>query len=186
MGFRIVSSPFSVMPADKKIADDVSDVSEDMPELEDAADEQGDSKISRSEKKARKVVSKLGMTKVEGVSHVHIQKSKNAAFQVSKPDVYMSGNGTYIIFGEASMDNGAAQMQAMNAAAAQFKAPEAAAETSLPVVEELDGDEKVDESGVEEKDIDLMAQTSCSRQKAVVALKKNNNDIVDAVMSLSE
>jgi len=39
---------------------------------------------------------------------------------------------------------------------------------------------------VEPKDIELVtSQTGCSRAKAVAALKKNNNDIVEAIMQLS-
>lgn len=47
-------------------------------------------------------------------------------------------------------------------------------------------DGEVDESGIEPKDIELvMSQVSCSRAKAVSALKSNNNDIVEAIMQLS-
>jgi nascent polypeptide-associated complex subunit alpha len=50
--------------------------------------------------------------------------------------------------------------------------------------EEADGE--VNESGVEAKDIDLvMQQAGVSRAKAVQALKKNNNDIVNAIMDLT-
>ena len=42
---------------------------------------------------------------------------------------------------------------------------------------------QVDESGVEDKDIELvMQQANVSRAKAVKALKNNNNDIVNAIM----
>lgn len=42
---------------------------------------------------------------------------------------------------------------------------------------------KVDETGVEVKDIELvMSQANVSRAKAVRALKNNNNDIVNAIM----
>jgi nascent polypeptide-associated complex subunit alpha len=41
----------------------------------------------------------------------------------------------------------------------------------------------VDETGVEEKDIDLvMCQANVSRGKAIKALKNNQNDIVNAIM----
>lgn len=44
-------------------------------------------------------------------------------------------------------------------------------------------DFKVDETGVEVKDIELvMSQANVSRAKAVRALKNNNNDIVNAIM----
>ena len=55
-------------------------------------------------------------------------------------------------------------------------------------VEELPdiAEESVDESGVDSKDIDLvMGQAGCSRSKAVRALKENDNDLVNAIMSLT-
>ena len=43
-----------------------------------------------------------------------------------------------------------------------------------------------DATGVEEKDIDLvMSQASVSRNRAIRALKKNENDIVNAIMELT-
>ncbi|MCL4147971.1 UNVERIFIED_CONTAM: hypothetical protein GTU68_023830 [Idotea baltica] len=45
-------------------------------------------KQSRSEKKARKIMSKLGLKQVPGVSRVTIRKSKNILFVINKPDVY--------------------------------------------------------------------------------------------------
>ena len=47
-------------------------------------------------------------------------------------------------------------------------------------------DEDVDDSGVEQNDIDLvMSQANVSRSKAVKALKDNENDIVNAIMELT-
>lgn len=44
----------------------------------------------------------------------------------------------------------------------------------------------MDDSGMEAKDIELvMAQASVSRKKAVKALQESQNDIVNAIMSLS-
>ncbi len=61
-------------------------------------------KQSRSEKKARKAMSKLGLKSVTGVTRVTIRKSKNILFVVNKPDVYKSPAGeTYIVFGEAKV-----------------------------------------------------------------------------------
>ena len=45
---------------------------------------------------------------------------------------------------------------------------------------------QIDESGVEAKDIELvMQQANCSKSKAVKALKKCDNDIVNAIMDLT-
>lgn len=61
-------------------------------------------KQSRSEKKARKAVQKLGLKAVTGVTRVAIRKSKNILFVIAKPDVYKSPNGdTHIVFGEAKV-----------------------------------------------------------------------------------
>ena len=49
-----------------------------------------------------------------------------------------------------------------------------------------EAEEAVDESWVESEDIDLvMTQVECSRAKAVKALKENDGDLVNAIMSLT-
>ena len=153
-------------------------------------------KQSRGEKKARKIMSKLGLKQVAGVSRVTIRKSKNILFVISKPDVYKNpASDTYIVFGEAKIED--LSQQAQMEAAQKFKAAEAPQPTDLggqgttgsgPVAipEEDDDDEEVDEAGVEEKDIELvMSQANVSRSKAVKALKNNTNDIVNAIMELT-
>lgn len=51
-----------------------------------------------------------------------------------------------------------------------------------PIAEESE-EEDVDDTGVEDKDVDLvMTQANVSRSKAVRALKNNQNDIVNAIM----
>mmetsp|Transcript_117112 Transcript_117112/g.203319 ORF Transcript_117112/g.203319 Transcript_117112/m.203319 type:complete len:192 (+) Transcript_117112:83-658(+) len=183
--------------AEAESSDD-EETDEDMPNLEAGGDEakkEAAGKQNRSEKKSRKAVQKLGMKQVPGIVRVTVKKSKNILFVISKPDVYKSpSSDTYIVFGEAKIEDLSAQAQA--SAAQQFtSAPEAseagaaaAAESSGPKVEEIEeGDDgEVDESGIEPKDIELvMSQVSCTRAKAVAALKANNNDIVEAIMQLS-
>merc|ERR1719333_877686 len=148
------------------------------------------SKQSRSEKKSRKAMQKLGMKPVPGVMRVTVKKSKNILFVISKPDVFKSpASDTYIIFGEAKIEDLSAQAQ--TAAAEQFKAPdlpkpELAKAAEKPQIEEVDGNEDVDESGVEPKDVELvMSQAGVSRAKAVKALKTNDGDIVNAIMELT-
>jgi nascent polypeptide-associated complex subunit alpha len=147
---------------------------------------------NRAEKKARRMMQKLHMKPVPGVLRVTVKKSKNVLFVISKPDVFKStGSDTYVVFGEAkSEDAGAAAQQAAaarqfrDAAAAGVPAAEAAGEEDDDDVPALD--EAVDEDGVEAKDIELvMAQAGCSRAKAVAALKENDNDLVNSIMSLT-
>merc|ERR1712096_198891 len=152
-------------------------------------------KQSRGEKKARKIMSKLGLKQVTGVSRVTIRKSKNILFVINKPDVYKNpASDTYIVFGEAKIED--LSQQAQMEAAQKFKAAEAPQPTemgaggttgpaAIPEEDEDDGDAP-DEAGVEDKDIELvMSQANVSRTKAVKALKNNANDIVNAIMELT-
>merc|ERR1711870_101819 len=76
-------------------------------------------KQNRAEKKSRKAVAKLGMKPLPGIVRVTVKKSKNILFVISKPDVHKSPNSdTYIVFGEAKIEDLSAQAQA--SAAQQF------------------------------------------------------------------
>merc|ERR1712106_536365 len=153
-------------------------------------EEGGKGKQSRGEKKARKMMSKLGLKQVTGVSRVTIRKSKNILFVITKPDVYKNpSSDTYIVFGEAKIED--LSQQAQMEAATKFKAaevpqvPDAGVAAGQAVAED-DDDEEVEADGVEEKDIELvMSQANVSRGKAVKALKNNPNDIVNAIMELT-
>lgn len=147
-------------------------------------------KQSRGEKKARKIMSKLGLKPVQGVNRVTIRKSKNILFVINNPDVYKNPHSdTYIIFGEAKIED--LSQQAQLAAAEKFKGPETtpsdaagANATVAPIAEE--DEEEVDDTGVDDKDIELvMSQANVARAKAIRALKNNNNDIVNAIMELT-
>merc|ERR1712220_12263 len=73
----------------KVAAEDSDDEStdEEMPELENAGGEGGDAKAkqSRSEKKSRKAMQKLGMKPVPGIMRVTVKKSKNVRSPTSPP-----------------------------------------------------------------------------------------------------
>ena len=159
-----------------------------------AALPEDESRQNRAEKKSRKMMQKLGMRPVPGVLRVTVKKSKNVLFVINKPDVYASSTrDTYVVYGEAkSEDVGAAANQA--AAAKQFRQPQTAGVPDMPAVgdDAADDDdvpaleETVDETGVEAKDIELVVtQAACSRAKAVKALKENDGDLVNAIMSLT-
>ncbi|KAG7383789.1 hypothetical protein PHYPSEUDO_003331 [Phytophthora pseudosyringae] len=169
------------------------DSDDEIPALEEAPDaadaEKG--KHNRSEKKSRKAMQKLGMKPVGGIIRVTIKKNKNVLFVISKPDVFKSTvSETYVIFGEAKIEDLNAQAQSM--AAQQFKAPAAEAPAAdaaaAPAVEAAveEDDEDVDDSGIDAKDIQLvMSQAGVSKSKAVAALRSNDNDIVNAIMELT-
>ncbi|CAI9762528.1 unnamed protein product [Fraxinus pennsylvanica] len=198
--------------AEEKFQDElvIEDVKEDEDHEDDAedSDEEDDdkedgspggnesSKQSRSEKKSRKAMLKLGMKPVPGVSRVTIKRTKNVLFFISKPDVFKSPNSdTYVIFGEAKIEDLSSQLQTK--AAQQFRMPDMGSVMAKPdtsasaAVEQADEDEdedeeEIDETGVEPRDIDLvMTQAGVSKGKAVKALKAHNGDIVSAIMELT-
>lgn len=184
--------------------DDSDSTEEEGEENKDAAggdaqggDDSAKSKQSRSEKKARKAVAKLGLKQINGISRVTMRKSKNIIFVISKPDVYKSpASDTYIVFGEAKVED--LSHQAQMAAADKFKqsgaggagadavaglTAAAAKKAPATITEEEEDDEVVDATGIEEKDIEIViAQSNVSRKKAIKALKNNNNDIINAIM----
>lgn len=132
---------------------------------------------------------KLGMRPVPGVLRVTVKKSKNVLFVINKPDVFKSPTAdTYVVFGEAKSEDLSSASQA--AAAKQFRQPQAqemaAAAPAAPSASE-EAEEEVDETGVEPKDIELvMTQAGCTRAKAVKALKENDGDLVNSIMSLTK
>lgn len=64
--------------------------------------------------------------------------------------------------------------------------PSTASSASTTAVATDDADEEVDEEGLDAKDIELvMNQGNCSRAKAVKALRENENDVVNAIMELT-
>ncbi|KAI3508076.1 hypothetical protein L1887_23076 [Cichorium endivia] len=173
--------------------EDADDSDDDDDDKEDGAQGGSESsKQSRSEKKSRKAMLKLGMKPVLGVSRVTIKRAKNIMFFISKPDVFKSPNSeTYVIFGEAKIEDLSSQLQTQ--AAQQFRMPDmgsvmgksdiSAAAAAAQADEE---EEEVDETGVEPRDIDLvMTQAGVSRPKAVKALKTHSGDIVSAIMELT-
>lgn len=108
-------------------------------------------------------------------------------FVITKPDVFKSPNAdTYIIFGEAKIEDLNAQAQQH---AAQSFLPPAAAKARAPEPSAApadDDDEAVDAEGIEDKDIELvMNQAGVSRSKAIKALKHTDSDIVSAIMELT-
>ena len=188
----------------------------------------GRGRQSRSEKKARKAMQKLGMKPIPGVVKVTIRKSKNVRlpymclicvasdqfrgplrghrryrrtsvlfmqimFVVAKPDVFKSPDSdTYIIFGEAKVEDFGAQAQAQAAQSFAAQAAGAAApKATASTVDDISGggaddDDDVDAAGISEHDIELvMKQADATRGKAIRSLRKQDSDIVSAIMELT-
>jgi len=195
-------------PKQDKEKDDGEGTDDDMPELEepqdpnkpadatqaagdgtDEADKKGGGKggkQNRSEKKARKAMQKLGMKPLTGITRVTVKKAKNILFVISKPEVYKSpASDTYIIFGEAKIEDLANSGQTEAAQAFQQQEPVPTATGGGATVEEAGDDEDVDETGLNKEEIaTIIQQANTTRAKAVKALKKHGN-IVDAILELT-
>jgi len=184
--------------------EDSSDSDDEAPELQGTAAEDGSgaSGKNRHEKKNRKALLKLGFKLVTGFTRVTVKKSKSILFVINKPEVYKSPvGGQYVCFGEAKVEdmsqNPGAQALAQ-AAEAMSKGRADIGEKGLAAMDkaaamqaQLAGDGEGESTSMapedaaepDEKDVELvMAQANCDRDSAVKALKKNNNDVVEAIM----
>lgn len=176
---------------------------DEVPEMEPASDNEEETttktvggKQNRAEKKARKAMQKLGMKAIPGITRVTVVKNKTMLFVIGNPDVLKNpSSDTYVIFGEAKIDDGS-NKGSMGGAQAPFGAaggamptPAAApASAELPSLEEDDGDDDEEDSGegIEDKDIELvMSQADVARGVAIKALRRNDNDIVNAIMEIT-
>lgn len=68
----------------EEVEEEESSEDEEMPELEKADNvfKEGEGKQSRSEKKSRKAMQKLGMKAVPGIIRVTVKKSKNVSLSL--------------------------------------------------------------------------------------------------------
>eukprot|EP01091_Cochliopodium_minus_P013405 TRINITY_DN430_c0_g1_i1.p1 TRINITY_DN430_c0_g1~~TRINITY_DN430_c0_g1_i1.p1 ORF type:complete len:198 (+),score=66.42 TRINITY_DN430_c0_g1_i1:32-625(+) len=188
------------------IEDDVPGLDDNVPDLEDAPTssqdfpnlgEGEDRKQSRAEKKARKAVAKLGLKQVTDIFRIAIKKSKGVIFVINDPEVFKAPNKeSYVVFGEAKVEDGL--NKELERAASQFKQPNQTSPLNndeVPDLVQVEGETPEtnkdnqtggeSEEGVEQKDIELvMQQVTCTRSQAIAALKKNNGDIVNAIMDL--
>ncbi len=170
---------------------DVSDIEVGDEEEEEGIHVQEDAAnapMTKNEKRSRKMFSRLGLKAVEGIERVTIKRGR-MVFAIASPSVFKIAPDTYVVFGDAKIEDTAAQMQSLAsqrlASAGAAQAASAAAAGGAAAAEEEEEND-VDATGVDEKDIAIVIeQTSVSRAKAVKALKNNKNDIVDAVMELT-
>ncbi len=133
--------------------------------------------------------------------HSLLRSAKQHLYVVEKPDVYKSAvSDVYIVFGEAKAEDMSAIMQqqmAQQAAQQEMMANLAqqegfasqaggSDEKKKEAEEEEDDGSPIDETGLDTKDIELIIQqTSCSRRKAVKALKESDGDLINAIMAAS-
>ena len=164
--------------------------------------------IPKNEKKARELIKKLNLKQIKGISRVTFKQRGNLIYAIDSPDVYRSAAGTYVVFGEAKVDDmnqriaeaqaQQAQPEALQKAAAdagktEDKSPEAitadlekASLGDKKAEDEEEDEGEIDETGLDPKDIEIVVeQTQVSRAKAVKALRNHDGDMVNAIMDLS-
>jgi nascent polypeptide-associated complex subunit alpha len=151
--------------------------------------------MNRNEKKARKELLKLGLKPIEGIHRVTFKRGK-MIFAITEPEVYKNPTSdSYIVFGEARVEDSAFQAQMAAAQRMAQRAASEAAQKEPSHVEEAEegteGDEaeegaEQDTEGLNESDIKIvMEQANVSRFKAIKALREHDNDVVNTIMELS-
>merc|ERR1711974_343928 len=89
---------------------------------------------SKSEKKARKQIQKLGLRQITDVTRVTVKKSKNVIFAIAQPDVSKSPTSeTYVIFGEVKVDD-FGQQSGLQQAAAPLDTADAEDDDDIPAL----------------------------------------------------
>merc|ERR1712000_294904 len=173
----------------EEVVDEVK-IEEVEEEPQAAAQEEAGHRQSKSEKKARKQIQKLGLRQITDITRVTIKKSKNVIFAISNPDVFKSPSSeTYVIFGEVKVDDFGQQTGLQQAAASldtdadDDDIPALEEETPAATVEEV----PAAEGEFPEQDIELiMKQGEATREQAIDALQKSNGDVVNALMELTQ
>ena len=133
-------------------------------------------------KRYAKAMQKMGLKPEPGVLRVMIKKTSAMAFSIAKPEVYkFPGTNTFVIFGEAQVEEASSDQQK---AARTVTQP--AAEAAPAAKADEDDDVEEDAGDIADKEIEIvMSQASVSRGKAIRALKNNKGDIVNAIMELT-
>ena len=169
-------------------------------------EEEDDRKVSKAEKKARKAAKALGLHEVQNCTNMNVRGEKGTFFSISKPEVFRVGNtNNYIVFGRMRMEDPTAHAgeeaakQFGQAAGATPAAPSSAEisdivsqitketeQNAAAPQKEEEEDGEVDMTGLNPDEvIVIMTQANVSKKKAVEALRANDGDYIQAIISLS-
>ena len=155
---------------------------EEMPELENQ-EATGEQNHNRNEKKCRKALQKVGMKSLTGITRVTLKKRDGLIFVIDDPEVLNLEN-SYAIFGELKLEDLNRQMQMEQAKKFAQQAPQAKPATAVAAPE--DDGEPLPEDGLTPNHISMvMDHANCSRNKAIRVLRETNDDMVQAVMKLT-
>ena len=146
----------------------------------------------KAEKKVRKALSKLGMTKVDGVNRVTMRQKDSYILYVKNPEVFSSQQNpnSFIIFGELTFDDDEKKLkqdtiEQLKKEGEQLKTVKETKEE--PKVEVVQEGEELSEEGLEKEAIEtVMNEGKCSRQAAIKALRAHNGDPVEALLEIGQ
>ena len=159
---------------------------DEMPDLENQGD---DKKLNRGEKKCRKALLKLGMKQLTGITRVSLKKRDGLIFVINEPEVLKSTENaqSFAIFGELRLEDPNSRLSQSEAK----KFTEKPAGEAKPAAKEedkkaVDDSAPLSEEGLTAQHIDMVMQhANCSRNAAIRALRDANDDMVAAVMKLT-
>ena len=159
---------------------------EAMPDLENQTD---DKKLNRGEKKCRKALLKLGMKQFTGITRVALRKRDGLIFVINDPEVLRSteNDQSFAIFGELRLEDPNSRLS--QAEAKKFtEKPAGEAKPAQAEDKKVEDDSApLPEEGLTAQHIDMVMQhANCSRNTAIRALREANDDMVAAVMKLTQ
>ena len=144
----------------------------------------------KAEKKVRKALSKLGMTKIEGINRVTMKQKDSYILYVKDPEVFCSSQNqnSFIIFGEVTFEDHERKLAQETIAQLKKEGEKLKTVTEKkeePKVEVVQEGEELSEEGLEKEAIEtVMNEGKCSRQAAIKALRAHNGDPVEALLDV--
>ena len=144
----------------------------------------------KAEKKVRKALSKLGMTKMEGINRVTMKQKDAYILYVKDPEVFCSSQNanSFIIFGELTFEDHERKLAQETIAELKKEGEKLKTVTEKkeePKVEVVQEGEELSEEGLEKEAIEtVMNEGKCSRQAAIKALRAHNGDPVEALLDV--
>ena len=144
----------------------------------------------KAEKKVRKALSKLGMTKIEGINRVTMKQKDSYILYVKDPEVFCSSQNqnSFIIFGELTFEDHERKLAQETIAQLKKEGEKLKTVTEKkeePKVEVVQEGEELSEEGLEKDAIEtVMNEGKCSRQAAIKALRAHNGDPVEALLDV--
>jgi nascent polypeptide-associated complex subunit alpha len=157
-------------------------------------------KQTRHEQKLKKEIIKAGMKSIPHVVRITLLGASGTLFEIKEgAEIYKGVGDTYIVFGTVTAQELSAQAQAKAAEwfkeskgknempSSYFGKSKASAEVEIVRNQDDEAEEADDDtSKMNPADIELvMQQANVTHAQAISALRRNNNDIVDAIMELT-